>query len=284
MKIESTINSQLGYYLAGLIEGDGNIWTPKTFKSPNGRTYNPQITIAFHTKEMFYIEYLKQHFNTGCIYSEKNSNGSVYRVIETSKLIEIINLINGKFRTPKIKYLHRAIDQINLKHGTNIEKLSLDKSKLNSNAWLAGFTDADGNFHISLEGVYGLNGSLAKGRVKCMFTIAQRVIDKPTGLSCVPFMTEMADTFQCKINYYKPENKMAFVSTANNKHYLTRSYFVKYPLMSSKHLDYLCFLKGLDYLGKRLTDKEIMDIQAIKNSMNNKRTYYNWDHLINFYR
>lgn len=276
-------NTQLGYYLAGLIEGDGNIWTPKTFKSPNGRTYNPQITISFNIKDIYLFEYLKEYFNSGALYKQKGKECGIFIIIETAKLIEIINLINGKFRTPKIKYLYRAIEQINLKHGTTIEKLPLNNSKINSNAWLAGFTDADGNFQINLGGLYGLNGSLVRGRVVCAFSIVQKVIDKPTGLSCVPFMTDIASYFQCKINY-RFDNTMTFIAGANNKHYLTKSYFTKYPLMSSKYLDYKCFIQGLDYLGRHLTKEEIMEIQAIKTSMNNKRTSFNWDHLINFYK
>ena len=45
--------------------------------------------------------------------------------------------------------------------------------------------------------------------------------------------------------------------------------------MSNKDLDYLCFIEGLNYLGRHLTNQEILEIQAIKNSMNNKRTYFN---------
>lgn len=45
--------------------------------------------------------------------------------------------------------------------------------------------------------------------------------------------------------------------------------------MSSKYLNYLCFLKGLNYLGKRLTEQEILEIRAMKNSMNNSRIEYN---------
>lgn len=275
-------NKQLGYYLAGLIEGDGHIWTPKNFKSPNGRIYNPQIGFAFHKNERPCFEYLRQILGSGSFCQQNWTNVCTLRISKTYELIEIINLINGKFRTPKIKYLHRAIDQINLKHGTNINKLPLDTSSLESNAWLAGMTDADGNFHISLEGVYGSNNSLVRGRVKCIFTITQRVIDKPTGLSCVPFMSEIADLFQCNINY-KSDNTMAFLAQGDKKHYLTKAYFNMYPLMTSKWHNYLCFLQGLEYLGRRLTDKEITEIQDIKNSMNDKRTYFNWDHLINFY-
>jgi hypothetical protein len=134
-----------------------------------------------------------------------------------------------------------------------------------------------------LEGIYGLNSSQARGRVKCTFIIRQRIIDKPTGLSCVPFMTEIADLFQCKINL-EPSNIMTISVGANNKHHLIKSYFDKYPLMTSKRLNYLCFLQGLDYLGRRLTDKEIIKVQIIKKSMNNKRSYYNWDNLSNFYQ
>lgn len=272
-------NSQLGFYLAGLIEGDGNIWTSKTLRSPKGRINNPQITFTFHIKEKPLFAKLKTIFNTGSLYKEKLNNTCKYRISETRKLIELINLINGKFRTPKIKYLYRAIDHINLIHKTNIEKLPLDKSNIESNSWLAGFTDADGHFQISLEGVYGLNKTISRGRVKCTFSIKQRVIDKPTGDSCVSFMSKIAELFQCKIIKYKLKNEMTFLAQANSKHYLTKSYFDNYPLMTSKRLDYLCFLQGLNYLGKRLTDQEIIEIQKIKGSMNRNRTYFNWDHL-----
>ena len=42
-----TKNKPLGYYLAGLIEGDGNISTEKTIGSPKGRKNNPQIMFTF---------------------------------------------------------------------------------------------------------------------------------------------------------------------------------------------------------------------------------------------
>lgn len=54
--------------------------------------------------------------------------------------------------------------------------------------------------------------------------------------------------------------------------------------MSSKQLNYLSFIEGTSFLGKPLTDKEILKIRNIKNSMNDKRVYYNWDHLNNFYK
>lgn len=223
-----------------MIEGDGNIWKPKRLISPNGRIYNPQITFTFLVKERPYFENLKQNFKTGSLCKEKLSNVCKYRNSETQSLIQIINLINGRFRTPKIIYLHRAIDYINLWHNLNIYILPLDNSNLKSNAWLAGITDANGHFQISLEGSYKLNNftCLTRGRVKCIFSIKQRVIDKYTGYSCVPFMSKIADLFQCKIKY-ESKNEMTFLvqaqAQANSKHPLIKCYFDKYPLMTSKY-------------------------------------------------
>ena len=68
---------------------------------------------------------------------------------------------------------------------------------------------------------------------------------------------------------------MTFLAQADNKHHLTKSNFHKYPLMTSKHLYSLCFIQGLDYIGKRLTNKEIIRIQKIKSYMNKGITHFN---------
>lgn len=47
---------------------------------------------------------------------------------------------------PKIKYLHADIDHINLLYNLNTAKLHLDNSNLESYAWLAEITYADGYF------------------------------------------------------------------------------------------------------------------------------------------
>lgn len=129
----SISNSQLGYYLAGLIEGDGCIWTSKTLESSNGRAYNSHITFAFHEREKPFYMYLKYALNTGSISKVKLTNTCIYRISEKDKIIEVIKLINGKFRTPKIERLHKAIDRLNLLYNINIEKLPLNNSNLSSN-------------------------------------------------------------------------------------------------------------------------------------------------------
>jgi hypothetical protein len=53
-------------------------------------------------------------------------------------------------RTPKIEALHRYISRVNERDNSFIPCLGLDTSPLDSNSWLAGFTDAEGNFSITV--------------------------------------------------------------------------------------------------------------------------------------
>lgn len=159
---------------------------------------------------------------------------------------------------------------------------------------MAGFIDTDGTFSIKLEGSYGSDDSEVRGRVKCVFSLNQSALNRITGESNLTFMTDLANFFKVNLNkkvvkcpgpgFIKPSyDALVLFAQSDKKHYLIASYLTKFPLMTSKHLNYLCFYKGLSYLGKRLTPEEILEVRNIKNSMNNKRTEFNWDHLNFFY-
>ena len=228
--------------------------------------------------------------NTGSINIEK-TGVCRYSVTNADAVINLINLVNGKFRTPKILALYKAIDNLNLWRNANLLKLPLDDSSLDSNAWLAGFIDCDGHFSIKLSGCYSSDDSDIRGRVQCLFSINQSEFSRVTGESNVAFMTKLAEFFQVNLNYKiensptfkQPAKNIVFYAQSDRKHYIIVSYITKFPLMTSKHLNYLAFFKGLNYLGKRLTREEILEVRFLKNSMNNKRTVYNWDHLNEFY-
>jgi hypothetical protein len=63
------------------------------------------------------------------------------------------------------------------------------------------------------------------------------------------------------------------------------NYLNKYPLFSSKYLNYRDWVKVLKYFEtKEHTKSEsIKEIVNIKLNMNDKRKEFNWDHLQNFY-
>lgn len=113
------------------------------------------------------FEKLQEILNTGSIQRDK-WGVCRYSIINADKVIHVINLVNGKFRTTKVQTLHKGIDNLNMWRNANIAKLPLDTRSLDSNAWLAGFIDADGHFSIKLTGNYGSDDSsrsTARGRV-----------------------------------------------------------------------------------------------------------------------
>lgn len=98
-------------------------------------------------------------------------------------VLTVINMINGKMRTPKINALYTMIDWLNthkLEEKNHITKLPLDSSPIDSNSWLAGFIDTDGSFSIK-----GFTSN-AKTHLGFQFYINQREIDK-SGESFRPF-------------------------------------------------------------------------------------------------
>jgi len=164
-ELHTETKNQLDYYLAGLIEGDGSIILRKGDREKTP----PKIVFTFGVKEKPMYQKLQETLNTGAIYEEA---GGVcrYSITNADAVINIINRINGKFRTPKIQALYSAIDNLNTWRDANLLKLPLDTSILDTNAWLAGFIDADGHFSIKLTGSYGSDASESRGRVQCVFS------------------------------------------------------------------------------------------------------------------
>lgn len=117
--------------------------------------------------------------------------------------------------------------------------MPLDNSDFNSNAWLAGFTDADGNFSIKFSEISTDSDINTRGRVITVFSINQREIYKRTYESFVEFMTKLAYFFKCNLNFRlvtspllkKPVKLLVFYVQSDKKHYLVTNYFNKYPLI-----------------------------------------------------
>lgn len=79
---------------------------------------------------------------------ERPSQSIELRFSSKNALLKVVTLINGKFRTPKISQLIKAIRFINSKYKTEIPELGLDVSPIQNNALFSGFVDADGGFYI----------------------------------------------------------------------------------------------------------------------------------------
>nr|AIA66461.1 hypothetical protein [Levantinella levantinensis]AIA66462.1 hypothetical protein [Levantinella levantinensis]AIA66463.1 hypothetical protein [Levantinella levantinensis]AIA66464.1 hypothetical protein [Levantinella levantinensis] len=135
-----TIDKEFGYYLAGLIEGDGSIVISKD------RAY---LFICFHQKDVSTAYYIKKRLGFGSMVKQKNKKAINLTIGSRGGLLKVVNLVNGKFRTKKIESLQKLIDYLNDNNG-KIEALPKDTSSVLRNHWLAGFLDADGYFQVRI--------------------------------------------------------------------------------------------------------------------------------------
>jgi hypothetical protein len=140
INVNKFASENLAYYLAGLIEGEGNIYIP------SNKRYPGLITISFNSKDYPLIAVIQSRLGEGNIYKIKGKNSYSYTIGNLIGLIKIANIINGKMRTPKIIQLYTLIDYLNDKLNNlpinkimdnnyfSIKKLPLDTSDLGSNA------------------------------------------------------------------------------------------------------------------------------------------------------
>ena len=268
-------------YLAGLFEGDGHIWIPSENKK---KKHNPRFCITFGLKNEPLAKKLLDIIGYGHIRFKPQNNACVLTVSPIKGLKKIIEYINGELRTPKIIQLYNLIDWINKNHNSNFNKLPLKESNMNNDSWLAGFIDADGSFSIQHT---KLENKAKKRKISCRLRIEQRMYEPITNNSYKEVLTQIAIFLGCNLltRKQKSTGNTYFTLTASNRKSLSfiLIYFESFPLYSSKYLDYKDWVKAVKLMldNKHYTQEGIVEIDCLKNKMNTKRTYFDWDHLNN---
>jgi len=288
--------SLLGKYLAGLIEGDGSIIVPKTIRNQKGKLLYPVVKITFVEKDTPLALKIKEIIGRGIIVHPKNSNYINLLFQDIKSIQKIAVLLNGNMRTPKIEALHRLINWLNVKSIDNkkLPKLGLDNSPLGNNPWLAGFIESDGNFYVGFE----LNPKGIAKIVKCYMRISQKKSyklnfkiseDKNSNLEIMEKIKEFLNVKnvneikRVKNNYVELAYEVRTTKKASCD--LLIDYLTKYPLFSSKFQDFLDWEKAhkIRISKSYKTIEGTIKLISIKNSMNTKRTQYNWYTLNKFY-
>lgn len=138
---------EFGFYLAGLLEGDGHIGLPSIGKTSLNRTLNPRITFPSHINNLkLYLYIYNQLGNVGRFQVTGNILRFIIGDIEGMKLEMSLN--HGKLRTPKNIRFNQIIEILNNKYNLSIKESVLNKSNLYSNSWLSGFIEADGHWGV----------------------------------------------------------------------------------------------------------------------------------------
>jgi hypothetical protein len=161
----------------------------------------------------------------------------------------------------------------------------IDHSNVLSNNWLSGFTEGDGNFNIIISKRKNTNNY----SIQCQFGIElrqnyNRFSNYGTTywdiLSIIANLLGVNVYNRSKILNERIYYKYFFISSTLRSNKLIRHYFNKYPLYSSKYLDFINWCEIIDLsLIKPLTPDIINKCQEIKSKMNSNRKQFKWDHL-----
>lgn len=271
----------LNSYLAGLFEGDGHIWIQKENQK---KIQNPRFCITFGQKNEPLAKKLLEIIGSGFIIYRPKYNVCIMVVSSIVGLKKIVFLINGELRTPKICQFNSLIDWLNKNHNTKINKLPLKQGLLDKDSWFSGFVDAEGSFYVQHSKTE--NGA-KKRKISCRLRIEQRMINPVTNNSYFNVLSELALFLNCNLlaRKQKTTGNEYFILAASSKVSLQIiiDYFKKYPLLSSKYLDYKDWKKValLILENKNYTDHGINLTDSVRNNMNRKRISITWDHLNN---
>ena len=194
--------------------------------------------------------------------------------------------------------MHSLITYINdleLVSKDKVIPLGLDTSPLNENSWLAGFSDGDANININL--IWPEKSKNGYGQIRLTFELRQSRMDnehlekyKNVMCSISLFLRSKLETHYIS-RYDRTGRQKAWRARIVNKEGATvlMNYFDKYPMFSSKYLNYKdwgivydILIIRKEYIGEKKLDT-YKKIEQIKNNMNNKRVVYTWNHLKYFY-
>ena len=213
-------DEQFGYYLAGLIEGDG------CFE-------RNRLTICYHEKDLPSALWLKERIGYGKVNPIKMKKAIGYYLTEKEGIKKVMNLVNGKFNTnSKINQMIKY--KYDLKYGVKILPPNLNP-KIRNSYWLSGFVDADGCFLVLIRNLIGLMSqdlSLKKkrtGEVRLKLKISQK-------------KGEVLESIHKEFGGYLAKAKRGeweYDSTSFTVALKLIEYFDKYSLISTKYIEYL---------------------------------------------
>jgi hypothetical protein len=132
-KLHQFSKEQVGFYLAGLIDGDGHI-------------YRKGMTISFHLKDISLAYQIKSVVGYGSVY--KYTSYARYSLTNREGLYYLSRLIHNKLLIPhKIASYNLLIKN----YGFDLKEAKLEKINFRDNYYLSGLFDADGNFTIVIR-------------------------------------------------------------------------------------------------------------------------------------
>lgn len=235
----------LGYYLAGLIDGDGHF------------SKALQLVIVFNELDASLAYFIKKKLGYGNVHKVKNKKAIILVIANRIGLVKILNLISGKIRS------ENKINQINNNILSNtyfnlINKFSLSDNEDLNNYWLSGFSDADASFQIKIISAPHRNKIT---EIRLNFQIDQKKTE---------LLILIKNFLGGNIYYRKSQDTFYYDSTSFGSAKKVINYFDNFQLLSSKHVNYLKWRKAYTIIQDKnhLTELGLNKIIKLKNTMN----------------
>jgi hypothetical protein len=245
--IKPNSNEDFGFYLAGLIDGDGHFSNAQ------------QLVIVFNIFDSSLAYYIKKRIGYGQVKKVKNKNAVLFIISSMVGINNILNLINGKLKKiSKIAQVQNNIlNSSKFKNFNNDFKMNKNMDKSLNNYWLAGFTDADGSFQVKIIERTTRN----KPEIRLNFQVDQKEKD---------LLLLIKNYLGGNIGYRSNQDTYYYGSTSFGSAKKVIDYFDSFHLLSSKHINYLKWRKVYILIQHRehITEKGLKKIIKLKNSMN----------------
>jgi len=246
-----TLDEKFKWWLIGFAEGDGQFGIDK-----RGFLVFKLTQPSIDAQVLFYI---KKNLGFGSVTLQSiESKTHQYRVRSKDHLIKIINLFNGNLITKaKIEQFKLFLHGFNLKYKTNIVFIECNNKVTLDNAWLSGFTDAEGCFTCSAY--------LSKLTNKYIVTV-RYIISQKNDINLSEYLAKLINGYVTHVKSYNGYNTVVNHSKLN----IIIKYINKSPLKTKKHISYIKWLKVYSLVKdkKHLHPEGIEKIKSLIESIN----------------
>lgn len=227
-KYKDKKNAQLfAHWLAGLIDTDGCFLVSKA-----GYT-SCEITVG--EKEWQTLALIK-HKLGGSIKKRSNVKALRWRLHNVDGMINLVNMVNGNLLLYQRKFqLSKVCNQLEIGGHVLSKNVFFPNQNLCNTAWLAGFFEGEGNFHLN------------KTTYQLSITLSQK--DKS-------LLDEIARFMGGNVFYDKSWNGWLYAASHKNDIAVWIKYFTKHPLISWKQIQLKRFIKLLLYKSRKIHFKK----------------------------
>jgi len=287
-------------FISGFSDGEAcfSITIVKNKEYKSGWKIKVKFSISLHKKDWVVLEKIKSYLGAGRI-SKQGSIGVQFCVDSVKDRLVIVNHFNKYplLTQKKADFIlfKNAIEIIERKEHLNTEGLkkivaikasvnkglsdelksafrgiiSVDRPLITDQMisdpnWLTGFTSAEGSFMIR---ILNSPNRLLKVQVQLEFNLIQHSIDEQ-------LMRKIAEYFCCGSISFNREACVYRVIKFSDLVEKIIPFFIKYPVVGVKHLDYLDWCKAADIIkeNRHLTPEGLEEIRKIKGGMNRVRS------------